>query len=158
MTLRSALVSLQPRQSAALKPSNYSLVGYIVYGNNWQRFMMKQHDKGKSRLPLSTPVFHVLLSLTERELHGYGIIQDIERRTDGDVTLSTSTLYGAIKRMMRDDLVERSDKQPDPAVDDERRRYYRITEFGRDVARHEARRIERLAKVVRNSRLLTRAP
>ncbi len=150
------MVSLQPRQSAALKPSSYSLVGYIVYGNNWQRFMMKQHDKG--RLPLSTPVFHVLLSLTERELHGYGIIQDIERRTDGEVKLSTSTLYGAIKRMMRDGLVERSDERPDPAVDDERRRYYRITEFGRDVARYEARRIERLATVVRNSRLLTRAP
>jgi len=118
---------------------------------------MKQ-EQPATLLPLSAPVFHVLLSLTERELHGYGIIQDIEQRTDGEVTLSTSTLYGAIKRMMRDGLVERSDERPDPEVDDERRRYYKITDFGRDVARHEARRIERLAKVVRKSQLLTRAP
>lgn len=124
---------------------------------------MKRHDDATSPppgtlLPLSAPVFHVLLSLTERELHGYGIIQDIERRTGGEVTLSTSTLYGAIKRMMRDGLVERSDERPDPAVDDVRRRYYRITEFGRSVAQLEGRRIERLAQVVRNSRLLTRTP
>ncbi|UCD24535.1 MAG: helix-turn-helix transcriptional regulator [Gemmatimonadota bacterium] len=126
--------------------------------------MKQQYDNkpaGRSPealLPLSTPVFHVLLSLTEHELHGYGIIQDIERRTDGEVTLSTSTLYGAIKRMMRDGLIERSAERPDPEIDDERRRYYRITAFGKDVARLEALRIERLAQTVKKSQLLTRAP
>ena len=109
-------------------------------------------------LPLSTPVFHVLLSLSQGELHGYRIIRDIERRTDGEVTLSTSTLYGAIKRMMRDGLVEPSEERPDPELDDERRRYYRITAFGRAVARAEANRIERLAKIVKRAHLLTRAP
>jgi DNA-binding PadR family transcriptional regulator len=126
---------------------------------------MKQIDRGPARLsgpeallPLSTPVLHVLLSLNETELHGYGIIQDIEKRTAGEVTLSTSTLYGAIKRMMRDGMVEPSDERPDPALDDERRRYYRITDFGRAVARAEAERIQRLAKIVKRSHLLTRTP
>lgn len=109
-------------------------------------------------LPLSTPVFHVLLSLSQCELHGYRIIQDIEERTGGEVTLSTSTLYGAIKRMIRDGLVEPSEERPDPELDDERRRYYRITEFGRAVARAEASRIERLAKIVKRAHLLTRTP
>ena len=109
-------------------------------------------------LPLSTPVFHILLSLYQRELHGYAIIQDIERRTDGEVGLSTSTLYGAIKRMMRDGLVERSAERPDPDLDDERRRYYSITEFGRAVARAEASRIERLARLAKSARLLTPTP
>ncbi len=110
----------------------------------------------ESLLPLSSPVFQIMMSLHEQELHGYALIQDIERRTNGEVRLSTSTLYGAIKRMMRDGLVERSDDRPDPESDDERRRYYRITDFGRDVARSEAERIERLAKLVERSQLLTR--
>lgn len=109
-------------------------------------------------LPLSVPVFQILLSLAEGDSHGYGIIGDIRRRTAGDVVLSTSTLYGAIKRMMRDGLIEHSDVRPAPELDDERRRYYRITRFGREVARREARRIERLAEIVRDSRFGTRAP
>jgi DNA-binding PadR family transcriptional regulator len=103
-------------------------------------------------------VFHILLSLYHQELHGYGIIQDIELRTGGEVGLSTSTLYGAIKRMMRDGLVERSAERPDPELDDERRRYYRITDFGREVARAEASRIERLAQLATSARLLTPTP
>jgi DNA-binding PadR family transcriptional regulator len=109
-------------------------------------------------LPLSTPVFHILLALYQQELHGYAIIQDIEQRTGGEVGLSTSTLYGAIKRMMRDGLVERSVERPDPELDDERRRYYSITHFGREVARAEASRIERLAQLAKSARLLTPTP
>ena len=108
-------------------------------------------------LPLSIPVFHILLSLSEQDLHGYGIIGDIRQRTDGEVVLSTSTLYGAIKRMMRDGLVEKSALRPDPELDDERRRYYRIADFGRAVAAAEARRIERLAKLVRGRQFQTGA-
>ena len=107
-------------------------------------------------LPLSIPVFQILLSLNERDLHGYGIIGDIRTRTEEEVVLSTSTLYGAVKRMMRDGLIEQSELRPDPALDDERRRYYRITDFGREVAEWEARRIELLADMVRNTQFVTR--
>ena len=109
-------------------------------------------------LVLTEQTFFILLSLAEGPRHGYAFLGDVEGLSDGRLRLSTGTLYGAIKRMMRDGLVERSDERPDPEIDDERRRYYRITEFGRDVAREEARRIERLAKTVRRSQLLTRAP
>ena len=112
----------------------------------------------ESLLPLSVPVFQILLALAENDRHGYGIIGDVRRRSGDEVILSTSTLYGAIKRMMRDGLVERSDMRPDPELDDERRRYYRITSFGREVASCEAGRISRLAEMVRGTEFVTRAP
>ena len=109
-------------------------------------------------IPLSVPVFQILLSLAEKDRHGYAIIGDIRDRSQNEVVLSTSTLYGAIKRMMRDGLVERSDIRPDPKMDDERRRYYRITEFGREVAAREVQRINRLADMVRNTQFAQRTP
>ena len=109
-------------------------------------------------LPLSIPVFQILISLTERDLHGYGIIGDIRRRTGDELVLSTSTLYGAIKRMMRDQLIEESAMRPAPELDDQRRRYYRVTPFGREVADREARRIERLADAIRGKQFQTRGP
>jgi len=119
--------------------------------------MSRSHEQeATSMVPLSTPVFQILLSLNDRDLHGYGIIQDISARTEGEVILSTSTLYGAIKRMIRDDLIQQSDMRPDPDLDDERRRYYRITDFGRDVARCEARRIEKLAEMIKKTRFVER--
>ena len=108
-------------------------------------------------LPLSVPVFQILISLSDKDLHGYAIIQDVRERTAGEVELSTSTLYGAIKRMMRDALVEPTEVRPAPELDDERRRYYRITAFGREVAQREAGRIERLAAMVSGRRFITRA-
>jgi len=112
----------------------------------------------KALLPLSTPVVQVLLTLSERDIHGYGIIGDVAERTEGDVHLSTSTLYGAIKRMMRDGLVEESGFRADPGADDERRRYYGITDLGRLVLQAEAHRIERLAQMVRGKQFHTGAP
>jgi DNA-binding PadR family transcriptional regulator len=109
-------------------------------------------------LPLSTPVLQILLTLTEQDLHGYGIIGDVADRTEGDVRLSTSTLYGAIKRMMRDGLVEESGFRADPSTDDQRRRYYRITDFGRSVLQSEAHRIERLAQMVQGKQFYPGAP
>ncbi len=109
-------------------------------------------------LPLSTPVLQVLLTLSQCDLHGYGIIGDVAERTVGDVHLSTSTLYGAIKRMMRDGLVEESGVRADPGADDQRRRYYRITDLGRLVLQAEAHRIERLAQMVRGKRFHPGAP
>lgn len=109
-------------------------------------------------LPLSTPVLQVLLTLSELDLHGYGIIGEVAERTEGDVQLSTSTLYGAIKRMMRDCLVEESGFRADPGNDDQRRRYYRITDFGRCVLQAEANRIGRLAQMVQGKQFYPGAP
>ena len=107
-------------------------------------------------LPLSEPVLQILISLAGDNLHGYGIIRDIEERTSGALVMSTSTLYGALQRMMRDDLIERSEQRPAPELDDERRHYYRITDFGRSVAQAEADRIEHLAQMLRNRRFQPR--
>ena len=148
-------------QPPPLKPPNYSLVGYILRGNNHAQpeahasMMRPDGTTRDSLLPLSVPVFQILISLSETDLHGYAIIGDVRDRTRGEVVLSTSTLYGAIKRMMRDGLVTQSDLRPAPELDDERRQYYRITDFGRAVAAQEARRIERLAEMVRGREFQT---
>ena len=105
--------------------------------------------------PLSPQVFHILISLYDNELHGYGIIQQVEARTEGALRLSASTLYGAIKRMLRDGLIEESDERPAPDQDDERRRYYRITPAGREAVTAESRRITDLARFVAEQGLLT---
>ncbi len=120
--------------------------------------MTATNTQPEDLLPLSVPVFQILIALSEQDLHGYGIIGDVRERSAGEVTLSTSTLYGAIKRMMRDGLLEKAEMRPATESDDERRRYYRITEFGRHVAQSEARRIERLADLVRDKQFLPGAP
>ena len=108
-------------------------------------------------LPLSPAVFHVLLALADAERHGYGIIKEVEARTDGRVRLGPGTLYGSIKRMLEEGLIEESDERPDSALDDERRRYYRLTGFGRRVASAEAERLDGLVAAARAKRLLSRA-
>lgn len=95
-------------------------------------------------LPLQSAVFQILVALADRERHGYGIMQDIAARTDGKMRLSPGTLYGSIKRMLEQGLIQESDERPDPELDDERRRYYRITEFGRRVAGAETERLSKL--------------
>src|SRR5258707_15200475 len=95
-------------------------------------------------LPLPGAVFQILVALADRERHGYGIMQDIADRTGGKFRLSPGTLYGSIKRMLEQELIEESDERPDPALDDERRRYYRITPFGRRVAGAETERLSNL--------------
>jgi DNA-binding PadR family transcriptional regulator len=107
--------------------------------------------------PLTPAVFHILLALADGEKHGYGILQEILARTEGAVRMGPGTLYGTIKRMLHDDLIEESDARPDPALDDERRRYYRLTERGRRTAAAEAARLERLVRLARDRRLLPRA-
>jgi DNA-binding PadR family transcriptional regulator len=103
---------------------------------------------------MTTPVFHILLALAEQERHGYGIILEIERRTEGAVRLGTGTLYTAIKRMLDRGLIEESEERPDPELDDERRRYYRLTSRGREAVVQEARRLERLVSQARDKKLL----
>jgi DNA-binding PadR family transcriptional regulator len=105
--------------------------------------------------PLTTPVFQILLSLVDEDLHGYAVIQDVAARTDGEVRLTASTLYAAIKRLLDAGWIEELAERPRSAErDDARRRYYRITRVGRDAARAEARRLERLAAMARAKRLL----
>lgn len=94
-------------------------------------------------LPLSVPVYQILLSLADRDLHGYAMIQEIRDRTEGEVDLTPSTLYGAVKRLEDGGLITEAAERPDPLLDDSRRRYYRITALGREVARAEALRLTR---------------
>lgn len=108
-------------------------------------------------LPLTPSVFHILLALADGERHGYGIIKEVEARTEGRVRLGPGTLYGSVKRMLGERLIEESGERPDPALDDERRRYYRLTEFGRRVAVAEAERLSGLVAVARAKQLLSRA-
>jgi DNA-binding PadR family transcriptional regulator len=108
-------------------------------------------------LPLSPAVFHVLLALADAERHGYGIIKEVEARTEGRVRLGPGTLYGSVKRMLEEGLIEESDERPDSELDDERRRYYRLTGFGRRVASAEAERLNGLVEAARAKRLLSRA-
>ena len=107
-------------------------------------------------LPLPVSEFQILLALADEERHGYAIMREVADRTDGDVQLGPGTLYGSIKRMVTGGLIEESDERPDSALDDERRRYYRITALGRQVAVAEARRMERLVRIARAKRLLGR--
>ena len=107
-------------------------------------------------LPLTVPVFQILLSLSDRDLHGYAIIQDIRERTAREVELTASTLYAAIKRLLDGRLIEELDTRPGPEDDDPRRRYYRITPLGTDVARLETARLERALKMARQKKLTPR--
>ena len=109
-------------------------------------------------MPLTPAVLHILLALADEERHGYGIMKEVERRTEGQTRLGPGTLYGSIKRMLADGLIEESDERPDPELDDQRRRYYRITDFGRSVAGAEAVRLESLVRVARDKRLLRGRP
>ena len=104
--------------------------------------------------PLTTPVFQILLSLVDEDLHGYAIIQDVAERTGGEVRLTASTLYAAVKRLLDTGWIEEVAQRPRAERDDPRRRYYRITRVGRAAARAEARRLERLAAMARAKRLL----
>ena len=110
----------------------------------------------ESFLPLTPAMFHVLLALADKERHGYEIMQEVQERTAGSVRLGPGTLYGSIKRMLSDGLIEESDDRPDPELDDERRRYYRLSDFGYRVARAESQRLANLVSSVRAKKLLSR--
>jgi DNA-binding PadR family transcriptional regulator len=97
-------------------------------------------------LPLAVATFHILVAVADQDRHGYAIMQDVATRTNGALKLSPGTLYGSIRRMLDEGLiVELSDRQR-PEEDDERRRYYRITPFGRSVAQAEAARLTTLLR------------
>src|SRR5918998_1664140 len=100
-------------------------------------------------LPLPPATFHILVALVDQERHGYAIIQDVEARTEGGLRLSAGTLYRSIARMVEQGLIREMSRRPPVALDDERRRYYRITPFGTDVARAEMRRLAELVRLAR---------
>jgi len=101
------------------------------------------------RPPISPAAFSILLALKESEKHGYAILRAASAQTDGAVKLLPGTLYNLLKRMLEDGWIEELDERPDPELDDERRRYYRLTAIGERVAAREA---ERLAGLVRTAR------
>lgn len=107
-----------------------------------------------AHLPLSAPVFQILLSLCERPMHGYVILTDIHSRTDTTVELGAGTLYAAIKRMRGAGMVEECDPPADAEGDDSRRRYYDITRYGREVAAAEAARVQRLTVLAQDRHLI----
>jgi DNA-binding PadR family transcriptional regulator len=102
-------------------------------------------------LPLPAATFHILLALADDDRHGYAIIQDVELRTGGALTLSAGTLYRSIQRMLEQGLLVETRDRPAPEDDDERRRYYRITPFGLTVAKAETRRLTDLVRMARTA-------
>ena len=105
-------------------------------------------------LPLTPAVFNVLLVLAEGDKHGYAILQSLSQRTKGEVRMGTGTLYGIIKRLLADGWIEELDERPDPSLDDERRRYYRLTSLGKAAASAEAERLALLVATARQQGLL----
>jgi DNA-binding PadR family transcriptional regulator len=100
-------------------------------------------------VPLSPAALHIVLSLNRGERHGYAIMSDVERLSDGVITLGPGTLYGTIKKLVADGLIEQTDSRPDPALDDQRRKYYRLTALGASVCNAE---VQRLANLVERTR------
>jgi DNA-binding PadR family transcriptional regulator len=107
----------------------------------------------ESFLPLTPAMFHILLALADGEKHGYAILKEVARRTDDKVRLSAGTLYGNLARLERSGLIAESSRRPEIVLDDERRRYYQLTELGRGVAVAEADRMEEAVVQARAKKL-----
>ena len=110
---------------------------------------MADHDSVDTLLPLQPTTFHILLSLADEDRHGYAIMADVAARTHGEIRLSVGTLYRSLQRMQEQGLIVETKSRPAPEEDDERRRYYRITQFGNTVVRAEVARLQSLVKMAR---------
>jgi len=108
----------------------------------------------ESLLPLPQAAFHILVALAQGDRHGYAIMQDVAAGTDGNLKLNPGTLYTTIRRLLEQGLVIELDERPDPEEDDERRRYYRLTAIGRDIAKAEAARIQQTLAFARQAGLV----
>src|SRR6202008_3093858 len=111
-------------------------------------FSMSESDL-QHFLPLKSQWFHIMLSLAGGEQHGYGIMQEVRERSGGKVRLWPATLYGSLKRLIEAELIQESDERPAPELDDARRRYYRLTDFGRRVLDAECERLQELVRPIR---------
>ena len=116
--------------------------------------MKDQSRKAEDMLPLTPAVLHILLALADGERHGYGIMQEVTRRAGGQVKMGPGTLYGSIKRMLADGLIEEAGERPDPALDDERRRYYRLTGFGLRVMQAEIVRLQQIVSLAQSKHII----
>ena len=116
--------------------------------------MTKTLGRPEDILPLTPAVFHILLALADGEKHGYAIMQEVAIITNGEMKMGPGTLYGSIKRMLEMGLIDESDERPDPTMDDERRRYYRLTSFGEQVARAESKRLAALLQTAALKKLI----
>jgi DNA-binding PadR family transcriptional regulator len=116
--------------------------------------MAKTETEPGELLPLTPAVFHVLLALTDGERHGYAIMQEVAESTAGRMKMGPGTLYGTIKRLLEARMIEESDERPDPEMDDERRRYYRLTALGERAVKAEALRYAEIAAIARRKQLL----
>ena len=118
--------------------------------------MMRNTSDIDEIIPLTPAVFHILLALAGQERHGYGIMQEVTVMTDNHIQMGPGTLYGSIKRMIKANLIEESDERPDPNLDDERRRYYRLTALGRRVLTAEAQRLSSLVRLAQAKSILSK--
>ena len=105
-------------------------------------------------IPLTPAVFSILLALSGGEKHGYEIMKQVKHDSQGQVKMGTGTLYGSLKRMLADGLIVEAGERPDPALDDERRRYYRLTKLGRRALNAELRRYAEVVAIAQRRRLL----
>lgn len=117
--------------------------------------MTDEQDNLTKRLPLSPAAFSILLALFDGEKHGYAILRSVSERSEGAARLLPGTLYNLLKRMLEDGWIEELDERPDPALDDERRRYYRLTALGERITRQEAARLEALVRTAHQLGALT---
>src|SRR5512141_440219 len=108
----------------------------------------------KTSLRLTPAAFHIMLLLADGEKHSYAIMREVAEHTQGKMRLGPGSLYGTIKRMLADGWIEESDERPDPKLDDERRRYYRLTGVGIQLVQAEAERLEQLVDIARGKKLL----
>ena len=106
-------------------------------------------------LPLTQPVFHIMLALSNSEKHGYAIMKDVEAMSSGQFKMGPATLYSSIKRMLDAGFIEESDDRPDPDLDDQRRRYYKLTGLGLQVLEAESRRLEQLVDLAKARQVMT---
>jgi DNA-binding PadR family transcriptional regulator len=122
---------------------------------------MREPEDGaspESLLPLTAPTFQILLALVDAERHGYAIMQEVAERSGGAARLGPGTLYASLKRLLEGGLIAEVGERADPALGDERRRYYRITDYGLAVARAEARRLEATVAAARRKNLIGLEP
>jgi DNA-binding PadR family transcriptional regulator len=116
----------------------------------------RQAGENSAPGPVKPVVFHILLVLMEGERHGYSIVKAVERRTGDEIRIESGNLYRTLRTMLAQGLIEESDRRPDPELDDERRRYFRITELGVRAAEAETARLERMVALARSQKLLAR--
>lgn len=112
-----------------------------------------EDDELEAGLPLTPAVFHIMLALADGERHGYSILREVERYTEGKLKLGPTTLYRSIRQMLAAGYIVETESRPDPELDDERRRYYRLTDVGRRVALAETRRLARLVSLAQSTSL-----